>query len=48
MECHVIVLADLYKLDSSRDRRRAYVSMSRAKYALYVLGIQPALALIRG
>ena len=38
MEGHVIVLTDLDKLDSPRDRRRAYVGMSRAKYALYVLG----------
>ena len=38
MESHVIVLADLDKLDSPRDRRRAYVGMSRAKYALYLLG----------
>ena len=38
MESHVIVLTDLDKLDSPRDRRRAYVGMSRAKYALYILG----------
>ncbi len=38
MESHVIVLTDLDKLDSPRDRRRAYVGMSRAKYALCVLG----------
>ena len=38
MESHVVVLTDLDKLDSPRDRRRAYVGMSRAKYALYVLG----------
>ena len=38
MESHVAVLTDLDKLDSPRDRRRAYVGMSRAKYALYVLG----------
>ena len=46
MESHVIVLTDLDKLDSPRDRRRAYVGMSRAKYALYVLGQPEALALI--
>jgi hypothetical protein len=38
MESHVVVLTDLDKLDSPRDRRRAYVGMSRAKYALYILG----------
>ena len=37
MESHVVVLTDLDKLDSTRDRRRAYVGMSRAKYALFVL-----------
>jgi hypothetical protein len=46
MESHVIVLTDLDKLDSPRDRRRTYVGMSRAKYALYVLGQPEALALI--
>jgi superfamily I DNA/RNA helicase len=46
MESHVVVLTDLDKLDSPRDRRRAYVGMSRAKYALYVLGQPEALALI--
>lgn len=43
MESHVIVLTDLDKLDSPRDRRRAYVGMSRAKYALYLLGDPNAL-----
>jgi hypothetical protein len=43
MESHVVVLTDLDKLDSPRDRRRAYVGMSRAKYALYVLGARGAL-----
>jgi hypothetical protein len=44
MESHVIVLTDLDKLDSPRDRRRAYVGMSRAKYSLYLLGGAEALA----
>jgi hypothetical protein len=48
MESHVVVLTDLDKLDSTRDRRRAYVGMSRAKYALYVLGQPKALAVIWG
>ena len=43
MESHVVVITDLDKLDSPRDRRRAYVGMSRAKYALYVLGARGAL-----
>jgi hypothetical protein len=44
MESHVIVLTDMDKLDSPRDRRRAYVGMSRAKYSLYLLGGAEALA----
>jgi hypothetical protein len=44
MESHVVVLTDLDKLDSPRDRRRTYVGMSRAKYALYVLGSPTALS----
>lgn len=38
MESHVVVLTDLDKLETPCDRRRAYVGMSRAKYALYFLG----------
>lgn len=38
MESHVIFLTDLDKLDTARDRRRAYAGMSRGKYALYLLG----------
>ena len=48
MESHVVVLTDLDKLDSPRDRRRAYVGMSRAKYALYLLGGANALATLEG
>ncbi len=48
MESHVVVLTDMDKLDSPRDRRRAYVGMSRAKYALYVLGQREALVLFAG
>ena len=43
MERHVIVPTDLDKLDSPRDRRGACVGMSRAKYALYILGAYVAL-----
>jgi hypothetical protein len=46
MVSHVIVLTDLDKLDSPRGRRRAYVGMSRAKYALYVLGGPTVLAVL--
>ena len=44
MESHVVVLTDLDKLESPRDRRRAYVGMSRAKYALYIVGNSNALS----
>ncbi len=37
MESHAVVLTDLDSLASERDRRKAYVGMSRARYALYVL-----------
>jgi hypothetical protein len=37
MESHAVVLADLDRLESERERRAAYVGMSRAKYALYLL-----------
>ncbi len=46
MEIQVVVLTDLDKLDCPRDRRRAYVVMSRAKYAFYVLGQQVALLVV--
>jgi hypothetical protein len=47
MESHVVVLTDLDKLDSPRDRRRAYVGMSRAKYSLYLLGGVESLAALQ-
>ena len=37
LEAHAVVLADLDRLATERERRAAYVGMSRAKYALYVL-----------
>jgi hypothetical protein len=39
---------DVDALATTRDRRKAYVGMTRAKYDLYVLGQPEALALIRG
>jgi ATP-dependent exoDNAse (exonuclease V) beta subunit len=39
---------DVDTLATTRDRRKAYVGMTRAKYDLYVLGQPEALALIRG
>jgi len=48
MESHVVILMDVEALATTRDRRKAYVGMTRAKYDLYVLGQPEALALIRG
>jgi hypothetical protein len=48
MESHVVILMDVDTLATTRDRRKAYVGMTRAKYDLYVLGQPEALALIRG
>jgi hypothetical protein len=48
MESHVVILMDVDALVTTRDRRKAYVGMTRAKYDLYVLGQPEALALIRG
>ncbi|PHX58617.1 MAG: hypothetical protein CK522_03265 [Opitutia bacterium] len=48
MESYAVVLADLDSLSTERDRRKAYVGISRAKYALYILaslGCRAGLAL---
>jgi superfamily I DNA/RNA helicase len=37
MESHAVILTDIDSLGSVRDRRKAYVGMSRAKYALYLI-----------
>ncbi len=47
MESHVVILMDVDALATTRDRRKAYVGMTRAKYDLYVLGQPEALALLR-
>ena len=48
MESHVVILMDVDALATPRDRRKAYVGMTRAKYDLYVLGQPEALTLITG
>ena len=48
MESHVVILMDVDALATIRDRRKAYVGMTRAKYDLYVLGQPEALTLITG
>lgn len=42
MESYAVVLADLDSLATERDRRKAYVGISRAKYALYILAASAA------
>mgnify|MGYP000477310281 FL=1 len=42
MESYAVVLADLDSLATERDRRKAYVGISRAKYALYILAAPAA------
>lgn len=37
MESHAVVLVDVDRLETERELRAAYVGMSRAKYALYIL-----------
>jgi hypothetical protein len=44
MESHVVILTDLDQLDTLRDRRKAYVGMSRARYQLFLLASPSALA----
>lgn len=42
MESHAVVLVDVDSLATERERRKAYVGMTRAKYALYVLAAPAA------
>jgi len=42
MESHAAVLVDLDSVATERERRKAYVGMTRAKYALFVLAAPPA------
>jgi ATP-dependent exoDNAse (exonuclease V) alpha subunit len=44
MESHVVIVTDLDRLDTLRDRRKAYVGMSRARYKLYLIATNHALA----
>ena len=46
MESHVVILTNVEALTTTRERRKAYVGMTRAKYDLYVLGQPEALAII--
>ena len=44
MESHVVILTDVDSLETLRDRRKAYVGMSRARYKLFVLASPAAKA----
>jgi ATP-dependent exoDNAse (exonuclease V) alpha subunit len=44
MESHVVIVTDLDKVETLRDRRKAYVGMSRARYKLYLIATEAALA----
>jgi hypothetical protein len=44
MESHVVIVTDLDQVETLRDRRKAYVGMSRARYKLYLIATEAALA----
>jgi len=37
MESHVVILTDLDKVETLRDRRKAYDGITRARYQLFLL-----------
>ena len=43
LESHAVVLTDVDSLDALRDRRKAYVGITRARYRLVMLGSAPTL-----
>lgn len=47
MESHVVIVTDLDQLETLRDRRKAYVGMSRARYKLFLIATDAALAQLR-
>ena len=48
MESHVVIVTDMDKLETLRDRRKAYVGMSRARYKLFLIATEAALATLKG
>lgn len=44
MESHVVILTDMDSLETLRDRRKAYVGMSRARYKLFLIASQQVIA----
>ena len=47
MESHVVIVTDLDRLDTLRDRRKAYVGMSRARYKLYLIATNDVLTKLK-
>ena len=47
MESHVVIVTDLDQVETLRDRRKAYVGMSRARYKLYLIATDAALAKLK-
>jgi hypothetical protein len=47
MESHVVVLTDLDQMETLRDRRKAYVGMSRARYRLILVATPEVLGKLR-
>ena len=43
MESHVVIVTDMDKLETLRDRRKAYVGMSRARYKLFLIATSDVL-----
>lgn len=46
MESHAVILVDVDDLKELRDRRKAYVGITRARYRLFVIGTKEGLATI--
>jgi hypothetical protein len=47
MESHVVILTDLDTLETLRDRRKAYVGISRARYKLFLVATDAVHALLK-
>ena len=47
MESHVVILTDLDQMETLRDRRKAYVGMSRARYKLYLVATPEVLGKLK-
>jgi ATP-dependent exoDNAse (exonuclease V) alpha subunit len=43
----LVLVTDLDQIETLRDRRKAYVGMSRARYKLYLIATDAALAKLK-